>query len=332
VLRGQIVTDTFLSRIDRLPIVVSIDCEPDARVTPAVGQPDWEGMAGMIAMIAAWRARVPGARVGWYWRADEQVARGHGDPGWALRAFRNHIDATSALGDEHGLHSHLWRWDQRAQNWVSDFADEEWAQRCVRDSADTFTRALGHRARVMRMGDGYMSPHILAAMEQAGVCCDLTIEPGAAATLALVPGERTVGLIPDRRASPRRPFQPELHDPLCASSVEEPGRLWALPLTTAPRGLTGIPPGTAAILGFSPDWFRRIVTAGLAASAREGAPYLSVVARSDFGRDPERARATAENLDWLARSGAGLAPPEFVDPLEALKIVTNGRSGNACPR
>jgi len=286
----------------------------------------------MIALISAWRERVPGARVGWYWRADEQVTRGHGDPGWALRAFRDHIDATSALGDEHGLHTHLWRWDPRVQDWVSDFADEEWAQHCVQGSAHAFTRVLGHRARVMRMGDGYMSPHVLAAMEQAGVCCDLTIEPGAAALRALVPRERTAGLIPDRRAAPRRPFQPDPHDPCRASGVEEPGRLWTLPLTTAPRGLTGIPPGTAAILEFSPDWFRRIVTAGLAASAREGAPYVSVVVRSDIGRDPERSRTTAENLEWLTRSGAGLAPPEFVDPLETLRIVTQGRSGNDCPR
>jgi hypothetical protein len=307
--------------IDSLPVVISIDCEPDLRVTPSAGPSPWDGLEGVIEMIATWREQVPGGRIGWYWRADEQVAHGHGDPGWALRAYRGHIDATTALGDEHGLHPHLWRWSDRKNTWVSDAADEDWAERCVQDSIDTFMEVLDRPVRAMRMGDGHMSPRILATMERAGVRCDLTLEPGAAATPSLAPSECTTGMIPDRRATPHRPFRPSRLDPCRPAATQEPGHLWALPLTTATTGLTGIAPGTPANLGFPPERFRRIVVSGLAESVSQGAPYIAVVARSDVGQDLNLTRCTVENLAWLTSGGAGIAPPRFLRPLEVLQVL-----------
>ena len=60
------------------PVVVSIDCEPDPRVTPKAGPPPWHGTDGTIALVEQWRKSVPGACVGWYWRAD---ADGHANWG-----------------------------------------------------------------------------------------------------------------------------------------------------------------------------------------------------------------------------------------------------------
>lgn len=312
--------------IDYLPVVVSIDCEPDPRITPSEGPPPWRGIKGIIELIAWWRANVPGARIGWYWRADAQVVRGHGDPGWALHTYRGHIDATMAQGDEHGLHPHPWRWNERVGTWVSDAADEDWVEQCVQDSIDTFVRVLGRPVRTTRMGDGHMSPRIATTLERAGVECDLTLEPGAAATPSLAPGEHATGMIPDRRATPRRPFRPSPREPcLPATGSDRSCRFWALPLTTAPAGVDGIAPGTAANLGYSPDRFRRIVAAGLAESARQGAPYIAVVARSDIGSNRQLARYTAENLVWLATGGAGHAPPRFVGPLDALQSLSSFR-------
>jgi len=307
---------------DCLPVVVVIDCEPDPRVTPSAGPPPWNGVKGVIELITWWRANVPGAHIGWYWRADAQVAHGHGDPGWALHTYRGHIDATLALGDEHGLHPHPWRWSKEADMWVSDAADEDWFEQCIQGSIDAFVRVLGHPVRTTRMGDGHMSPRIAATLERAGVECDLTLEPGAAATPSLAPSERSTGMIPDRRATPHRPFRPSLREPcLPASGADRPCRFWALPLTTAPAGMHRFVPGTAANLGYSPKRFRRIVTAGLAESVRQGAPYVAVVARSDVGSNHQLARFAAKNLAWLATGGAGHAPPRFMNPLDALQSL-----------
>lgn len=304
-----------------LPIVVSIDCEPDARVTPRSGPPPWTGMAGTIALIEAWRARLPGARVGWYWRVDPQVQRGHGDAGWPLVAFRNHIEHTLAMGDEHGVHPHPWRWRDDVDDWVSDAGDHGWVDRCIEMSIESFARVLSRQVRVARMGDGHMSPQIMATLARTGILCDLTLEPGAPALPSLVAAERSTGRIPDRRSTPRRPYRPARTDPCRAGRGWSPNRLWAFPLTTATAGVAGLEPGTVANLAFEPGKFQTIAALGLAGSVADGAAYLSVVARSDVGSNPGLCRHMAENLAWLASVSPSGLEPRFVGPLDALAML-----------
>lgn len=307
-----------------LPVVVSIDCEPDPRVTPRDGPPPWAGMDGTIRIVERWRDTVPDARVGWYWRVDPQVHRGHGDAGWPLIAFRDHIERTLALGDEHGVHPHPWRWNDDAGEWVSDAADQDWMAKCIETSIESYARVLKRPVRVVRMGDGHVSPRVMATLAKAGVLCDLTLEPGARAMPSLVPAERSTGRIPDRTATPRRPYRPARLDPCRPGRCWWPHRLWAFPLTTAPAGVDGLECGTVANLAFDPGKFQTIVVRGFAASLGEGAAYLSVVARSDVGTNPGLARHMAENLAWLSGIAPGGMQPQFVAPLGALSMLGAG--------
>jgi hypothetical protein len=281
-------------------------------------------MDGTIRLVEQWRAAVPDARVGWYWRVDPQVDRGHGDAGWALAAFRAHIERTLALGDEHGVHPHPWRWSDAVGDWVSDAADQDWMERCIKMSIQAYERVLERRVRVVRMGDGHTSPRIMEVLARANVLCDLTLEPGAPAMPSLVAAERSTGRIPDRTATPRRPFRPARLDPCRPGRCWWPHRLWALPLTTAPPGVPGVAAGTVANLGFEPARFQRIVDAGLAASAAAGALYLAVVARSDVGANPGLAHHTSANLAWLAGTGFQGRETRFVGPMDALSMLGAG--------
>lgn len=310
-----------------LPVVVSIDCEPDPRVTPRAGPPPWDGMDGTIRLVERWRTTVPDARVGWYWRVDPQVHRGHGDAGWPLIAFRDHIERTLALGDEHGVHPHPWRWNEEAGEWVSDAADQDWMETCIETSIESFTRVLERPVRAVRMGDGHMSPRIMARLAKAGVLCDLTLEPGAPAAPSLVPSERSTGRIPDRTATPRRPYRPARLDPCRAGRCWWPHRLWALPLTTAPTGACAVAPGTVANLGFDPARFQCIVNAGLAASAAAGSAYIAVVARSDIGANPGLAHHASANLAWLAGARLQEWDLRFVGPMDALGLLGADAAG-----
>jgi len=304
-----------------LPIVVSIDCEPDPRVTPPEGPPPWRGLDEVIRILAWWRKNIPGARVGWYWRIDEQVTRGHGDSGWALHAYRSHIDESTALGDEHGLHPHLWRWKEKLGGWVTDAGDEDWVDSSIQAAIDNFRQALGRPARAFRTGDRHMSPRILRVLLRNGIECDLTPEPGAPAKPKLAEDEEATGMIADQRDVPRRPYRPAPGNPCAAARPRDQGNLWTLPLTTAPASLRNVATGEPAHLGYPPAVFRAIAKAGLAESAMEGAPYLSVVARSHVGALSSAAGHLLQNLSWLATGGAGVAPPRFVGPLEALQAL-----------
>lgn len=277
-------------------------------------------MHGTIALVERWRSAVPGACVGWYWRVDPQVERGHGDAGWPLHAYRAHIDATTALGDEHGVHPHPWRWSDVVDDWVSDAADHDWVDTCIETSIASFSRALGRPVRAARMGDGHMSPRIMAKLAAVGITCDLTLEPGAPDVPSLAPEEHSTGRIPDRTHTPRRPYRPAEADP-CREGAQQATRPWVLPMTTAPAGTPGAVAGTVANLGFEPDKFRRIVIQGMSASMDQDAAYLAVVARSDVGANPGLARFTAENLAWLSLTQLGPRRPRFVGPMEALAML-----------
>lgn len=303
------------------PVVVSIDCEPDPRVTPKSGPAPWDGTHGTIALVEQWRKSVPGAGVGWYWRVDPQIERNHGDPAWPLQTYRAHIDATTVLGDEHGVHPHPWRWSDAVDNWVSDAADHDWMDRCIETSVAGFARALGRPVRAIRMGDGHMSARIMAKLAAAGLRCDLTLEPGAPATPSLAPDEHATGLIPDRTATPRRPYRAARMDPCREGRCWYPHRLWALPMTTAPAGIPGVAAGTVANLGFEPEKFRHIATQGMSASMAAGAAYLAVVARTDVGANAGLARFAADNLAWLSLTRLGPRRPRFVGPMEALAML-----------
>lgn len=314
-------------RPDPLPVVVTVNLEPDDRVTSNDGTDPWDGVEGTIALVEEWRAGRSDMAVGWYWRCDPAIEAGYGDAAWALRRWRGQIEQALERGDEVGTHPHYWRWSDELGTFVSDAADDEWKTHCIRSSVDTMRATVGAPARVIMIGDGYVDAASARAIDELGIEVDLTLEPGGAARERMLDTEHTTGTMPDRSCTPPTPFRPSRHDPL------RPGRVrlrrhWALPITTTTtpvvhEGTIVDPVGIPANLGLDPWRFRHIVTSGVAASEAAGTPYVHVVVRSDVGSNAGLAQHTAENLHWLLGGMTGLADRyggvAFVTPHEALR-------------
>jgi len=312
-----------------LPVVVTLDLEPDLRVIGRDGATSWSGVDPTIATIERWRADLPGAAVHWAWRCDPAIAEAHGDPGWALARWRGQIVEATTRGDAVGVHPHFWRWSDPLGTFVVDAADDAWKAECIERSVTMFTRVVGRPPQTCQIGDGYFDAAILGALVEHRIGIDLTLEPGAARRERHVHTELTTGTIPDRARVPRVPFHPKPRNPLRAGR-RGASPLWEIPLTTStePLVVDGVvvdPPGTVALLGLAPSRFRHAVTTGLAASVAAGAPYLNVMGRSDAGADAGLTEHTVRNLEWLRTGMRGLAEPwgevRFVTPDRLLDLL-----------
>lgn len=319
----------------RLPVVVSINLEPDARVTTSDGTSPWDGTQPTIDLVEQWRAGDGDRRVGWYWRCDPSIEVGFGHAAWALRRWSDQIAGALERGDEVGTHPHYWRWSDALGTFVSDAASASWKTHCIEVSVETMRVETASPARVAMLGDGYVDEVSARAFDVLGVDIDLTLEPGGAAREQMVHTEYTTGTMPDRSRTPHRPFRPSVRNPLRPGRIRR-ARHWALPLTstTTPVMRDGVVidrVGIPANLGLDPWRFRHIVASGLQASQQAGAPYVHAVVRSDVGVNAGLARYTADNLQWLADGMDGLADRWggvcFVTPHQALAALGCGPVG-----
>lgn len=253
----------------RIPVIFSIDVEPDAREpmgaeASAVAGADWVMRHAAEARDMLARAGGAEAAFSWFFRADPQIEHVYGDPAWLLRRY---AEAAKA-GDAVGLHTHAWRWDEGERRWISDHGDQEWIERCVRTSFDVFRAVRGRGAELFRFGDGWINAATLDLLESLGVRIDLTLEPGHGAADTLT-GEKMTGRIPDRRGFSLEPFlwrgdnrftdlliersgpsgvggespSPSPDKSPDASSERAAPRLWVVPISTATVTLGGERPG-----------------------------------------------------------------------------------------
>ncbi len=303
----------------RVPILLCVDCEPDARTTtPGVHEP-WRGFEGVFPVLDRWRDRLAAAtgrrvRYNWFWRTDPQMADTYGEPGWALRTYAAHIRAAQRHGDEIGVHPHAFRWDGE---WIVDHGNQPWVERCVRVTFETFERFFDRPCRSLRFGDGWTNDATLDLLETLGVRYDLTIEPGMQANSGLHPHERATGSIPDRRLVPTWPYRRARHDfrraePTAAS------RLWMIPIST------GHPPGHADDgnplqfnLCLPPPLFRDVLERLLQRSPH---PYLAICCRSDAGTSAAWLRDLEANLHELTKPPRA-ATFAFTTPADALSLL-----------
>ena len=220
----------------RIPILITTDCEPEPReTTPGVAEP-WRGfewffdfMSTQREMIAE-RTGAP-ARFSWFWRMDPQIERTYGRADWGVRTYGRQIAEADRCGDETGLHTHAWRWDDAIERWIADNGNAPWVEHCLRTSFAEFARAFGRPCRIFRFGDGWLDERAVSVLDELGAEIDLTVEPGFPGGPSLIPDEISTGLIPDRSSVPRRPYRPSRTD------FREPDRngdtrLWILPLST----------------------------------------------------------------------------------------------------
>jgi hypothetical protein len=313
-----------------IPISLCIDIEPDKRcIHPTLRSP-WSGFEDLYANhLSRYRemlAQATGspARFCWNMRLDPQIAHTYGTPDWAFQRYRGFLDSLLAAGDEIGLHTHDWRWEPKAGCWVGDHDNAAWIEHCIRSSCRTYEACFGRAPRVFSFGDRFMSNRVMALLEELGIVCDFSIEPGRRAVRGLVPTEKTTGWLPDYRKAPSVPYQPSIRN------FRKPGRrrkrnIWVLPVSTGwPDEPNGRKRSRSAervsmLLGYPFPAMRCILEQNL----ERPQPYILAIARSDLTLNTFDREQLELFLNHLAEH-----PMRdrfvFVPPLETLKSVTEG--------
>jgi hypothetical protein len=168
-------------RLAGVPIVLSIDIEPDNR--SGSDPVPWRGFERvsreLVPPLRRLLSQLTGEPVAISWgiRMDEQVARTWGSPTWAAEHYREDVDALIDQGDQIGLHLHPWRWDEGSREWIVDHGPA-WTARCVNFGLDAYEAAFGRPAETFRAGDGTMSGVMLEILTARGVAVDTTLEYG----------------------------------------------------------------------------------------------------------------------------------------------------------
>jgi hypothetical protein len=310
-----------------IPVVISVDVEPDGpgHVPPPPGP--WPGTAATHAWLSSARSRIGEvtgrpANFTWTLRMDDGVGAVCGAPTHAVDAHPAFVADVVERGDELGVHVHGWR--QLDGEWFDDFADETWFAQCVQTALDAFATSVGRPCRITRMGNRFSSPAVVRQLAAAGVAFDLTMEP---ARIGMGDGAwaHVRGTIPAYRRTPRRPhlLAPGLTEiPLMATSKRLGRDLRAHLSRRRRHGLrerldhpmhigAGDPPG---------DDFASMVQRSL---TRQRRPYLGFAIRSDGILDEVQRPRLLSHLDAL------LALPEaprfaFVTPAECLALLDAG--------
>ena len=218
-----------------LPIIICIDIEPDERAIDPRKPRDWLGFEETLKYFARLRpslalATQSPARFNWYLRMDPQISRAYGSGGWAVTRYREFFSQMRAARDELGLHPHAWRWDEPAQQWVADFANQPWIEHCVRRSFAEFEACFGRPCRSIRFGDRWLNDETARLIEHLGARYDLTIEPGRTPQKLL---ESFTGSLPDYTRAPRHHYRPSKSDFLRPGGVLSRRKLWMIPVSTA---------------------------------------------------------------------------------------------------
>lgn len=300
----------------RVPVLICIDVEPDAREVSLGGREDWAGFEATRRLLGSYRPRAAAATgrpaaFSWFVRMDAQVAAAYDSPAWAAARYAGEFEGLRAEGDELGLHAHPWRWDEGRGRWVADFGDQRWVEHCVRLSFRAFEGAFGRPCASFRFGDRWMNDETLRLVEELGAAFDLTLEPGRVGAAEVPPGEHFSGSFPDYRRVPREPYRPSRADFRERGGEGARYGLWLIPLSTGP-----MPPWPRApfyrravwrlrygprrhlplYLALDPAYFRAAAEEILGGAAR---PYLCLPLRTDDALRPETARRVADNLDFL---------------------------------
>lgn len=285
----------------QIPVILCIDIEPDKRVIARNEHIPWKGFESCFEYFSTLRPRLAAAtgspvHYSWFVRMDPQVVETYGSPDWVVQQYQHYFEEFINQGDEIGLHTHAWRWDERFNTWVADHANQPWVEHCVCLSFEAFRQSFGKDCLSFRFGDRWMNNPTAALIQQLGVLYDLTLEPGHTATPALALDECYTGSIPDYTRVPRLPFRPTTWD----FRQPDPSRtcgMWMVPLSSGfykkrHWGFNCIPDR------YLPNSHQRAFTLGLWHQPEilfsilnqllnvEQSPYLTLVLRSDLPTIP----------------------------------------------
>lgn len=262
---------------------------------------------------------------------DPQITHIYGSPDWVVTRYRQLIKELEAAGDELGLHTHAWRWDDHSNDWISDFGDQGWVDHCVSSSFAAFRSSLHRPCRSFRFGDRWMNNQTLELLEKLGTQFDLTLEPGQSGC-SLRPDEHFTGSFPDYTLVPQAPYRPHKTDFTKPGGLLQKRRLWMIPLSAgSPKTLPKSPGKRWTKLGPADqaEVQQDHMTLNLAfalspildrllSTLRD--PYLVLVARTDVGIEPNYRSNLEQNIEALlshpsAKRFAFETPKEAINQL-----------------
>jgi hypothetical protein len=217
----------------------------------------WKGYEKAVEFFKEFRAELEGlseapVHLTWCYRMDPQVKEIHGDAGWAIVNYPEQLNSLVNAGDELGLHTHPFRWDEKTGRWLQDYGNQPWVEHCVRMAFETFRSQLGRPCVSFRFGDRWMNNPTFALLEQLGVKYDLTLEPGSKKLPSYHPKMPFTGAIPDQRRVPRRMYRPAKSNYKKSDVTRLDGTV-IIPTSTAPIQLN------TGELYRPPSWYQRLL-------------------------------------------------------------------------
>jgi hypothetical protein len=317
-----------------IPLIVCIDVEPEERQLDIKLQKEWDGFERTLKYFEGFRSKLERATnapvmFSWFLRMDEQIKQTYGSYSWVVERYGKNIQELQVAGDELGLHTHSWRWNDPGGRWIAEYADQSWICHCLDQAFKAFEQAFGGRCVSFRFGDRWMNNETMTHLASLGVKFDLTVEPNKKTTSA--ESKDAVGSFPDYAGALTYPYKPSRID------FRKPTRtdrdLWEIPITTGnvpgrfptlKRMLrtSGIELVTrrctlALNLALYERNFRAVVNNSL---AREGPSYLAIVVRTDACLHSRTRTTVLRNMDFLL-SHPLVTTFRFVSPAEAIRLL-----------
>ena len=307
-----------------IPVIVCIDVEPDGPVNGRDVRPAWSGYEKSRDFFNGLRVRLASAtgsqvHFSWFYRMDPQIADLYGSGAWPVTAYRAYADDFVARGDEAGLHTHLYRYDEGRGDWIIDNGNTAWVRHCIESSCACFEAAFNRPAACHRFGDRFFDSTALGSLVQAGCGYDLSLEPGFKEHPGSDIARLTTGALPDMSDVPDAPYRPapdDVHRPAPSAS----GGLWLIPLGTGRVGsgffnLFGPRRWYPLHLGLDSRLFAAIAGQLLRRLSR---PYIGIVLKTDMLLEPRLADAMRSNLEFFMRSRSS-SRFVFATPREAMR-------------
>jgi hypothetical protein len=233
---------------------------------------------------------------------DPQVEVTYGSTAWASQRYRDLFDRLLAQGDEIGLHTHVWRWDEAAGDWIADMGDQTWVEYCLDVGFKAFETSMNQPCRLFRFGDHWMNNTTVEFIEKKGVTIDLTTEPGQN---DLRMTEAYTGNAPDYSQVPKFPYRPSRTN-FTKRGKWRKRKLWMVPMSTCPS--------TVLLVNLDPPLMKESIDAWVDGVKR---PYLALPMRTDAPLNPIYRANIIENLESILsrsddRKFVFATPTEFV--------------------
>jgi hypothetical protein len=335
---GDNIVETTSER-KKIPVVVSIDVEPDDFFIDRNSQPAWNGYESIHDFLSEFRAGLASAsgsavHFSWFFRMDPQIAETYGSAMWAFIHYRDRVEKSRDQGDEIGLHTHAYRWSDDLDDWIVDHGNRDWINHCVSSSLDAFRQATGHHCESFRFGDGWLNAETLRLLEDSGVRFDLTLEPERAGRQTWHPDRHFTGSLPDWSGIPQIPYRASSAD-FRKSDLARTNGMWLIPVSSG-RAQTvkisvwhrckhffhgrknGAEQGYPILnMNQSPEIFCRYVDDLL--DVRKS-PYLAFMMRSDVSIRKQQFVNVQGNLDYLL-SHPMIGRLSFATPAETIRLL-----------